>query len=133
MSFLKVFATGLYEFFASKQTPNSSFYVTAFALVGVLAQILTHSGSPIAMGIGALLAAVYAASQNHKEGQLAAADATVQAARAQAEAIIKAAPSIRMPQPPMPVEQPVEYLFEQMGPTNPQPGPPPAPQPEPPK
>ena len=119
---LKAIAIGLFDFFSSKNTPNSGFWVTAFALLGIVAQILHHTGNPLAMAIGAALAAVYTASQNFKEGAVAKADAKVIAAQAQADAIIKAAPSVRLPPPEMAVPQPIEYPYG--APSNPQPGPP---------
>ena len=64
-----------YRFFTSPETPNSAFYVTATALLGIAAHVLVGSGNPVAMAAGSVLAAVYTLSQNHKEAQVAQAKA----------------------------------------------------------
>lgn len=58
----KGFFESLYDFFVSKETPNSGFYLTLLGALGTIGASLLSSNDPILMAIGGGIVAVYAAS-----------------------------------------------------------------------
>lgn len=93
----------IFGFFASDKTPDSSFYLTLLAILGIIGQALSTAASPQLIAIGTMLVGLYTVGHKIAEALGATKKVDPQSAASLADAVVQKQLQIgiRLPPPAM--------------------------------